>query len=364
MTVLIQDIPNYFDRYLANKKATNALAKQELENQYYAPNIKSEINQRNAITEGQNIHNKYLPEEYRVANALNQQKYEWNPRNWESENANRNALTKKYNTMTPLEAEELRIKNRFAPETIQADIDSKKAIANWRRSGGFGGMGVDQKAAQGFNQQLAKDHPDWTPEQINDASNAYYEGRNTFSDGTDLPPLSGQAEDIFTKIHNKNAPVAVRNQAANYDVLTRDLEDFDIDAVKAMAGAQGKAKLAYAKAKMLTNPNDPSIDPMARRFLASMNQAILNMDSMRKAFGTSVVPDYVYNTIGRLTNPSDSIFNDATQIENNYKSVVRQIKKNRDLLMEKAKKGVTAAPKESENIQKWGRDANGRPIRI
>jgi len=71
--------------FVTAAKGLNALKELQLKNKYYGPNIESEIANRNALTEGQNIHNQYLPEEYRIANALNQQKYEWNPRNWESE---------------------------------------------------------------------------------------------------------------------------------------------------------------------------------------------------------------------------------------------------------------------------------------
>ncbi len=348
-------------------KNANELSRQLLENrmknlqnQYYGPNIESEMALRGAQTNELNTMTPLKAAELGLKN-------QFYPSDIKSQMAFRGAQTNKLNTMTPLEAAELRTRNEFLPQTLQSDITYKNAMADWRKSGGMGGMGVDQKAAQGFNNQLRMDHPDWTPEQINDASNAYYEGRNTLSDGTPLPPLSGQAEDRLTKITNKNAPVAVRNQAANYDVLYTDLKDFDIEAVKSFAGPQGKVRLAQAKAKMLVNPDDPSIDPMARRFISAMNQAIYNMDSMRKAFGTSVVPEYVYKTIGRLTNPTDSIFNDPSQVEKNYKAVVDQVKKNRDLYFQKSKKGVTAGVEnenENEKIQEWGRDANGKAIRI
>lgn len=62
-----------------------------LKNQYYPTDIQSQINNRNALTQGQNITNKYLPEHLRLANTLDQQKFEWNPRNWQSENSLRQA---------------------------------------------------------------------------------------------------------------------------------------------------------------------------------------------------------------------------------------------------------------------------------
>ena len=43
--------------------------KRELENQYYGPNIESEMGYRNALAQGQNIENQYMPEKLKLANA-------------------------------------------------------------------------------------------------------------------------------------------------------------------------------------------------------------------------------------------------------------------------------------------------------
>jgi len=60
-------------------------AHQQLINQYYAPNIQSEINKRIAETKGIDITNQYLPEKLRIANSLSNQQLQWNPRIWQSE---------------------------------------------------------------------------------------------------------------------------------------------------------------------------------------------------------------------------------------------------------------------------------------
>ncbi len=85
--------------------------KQQLENQYYGPNIESQIANREALTQGQNIHNQYLPEELRLANALNQQKFEWNPANWKAENDYRNANTAETMQMLPYKLNEKKLAN-------------------------------------------------------------------------------------------------------------------------------------------------------------------------------------------------------------------------------------------------------------
>ena len=348
MPVVIQDTPNFYDRYLETEKAKNAITKQELENKYYAPNIQSEIDNRNALTKGQNIHNQYLPEEYRIANALNQQKYDWNPRNWSSENAARDATTNKTNAMLPGELEEQRIKNKYLPQTQMADIA-------YKNMGGSRGS-VAQKDLAAFEMQLQNDNPrkpDETSDQymqrISEYSDAYGQGSNVTASGAPVPKMSWRAQQLQNNVMNRNVPVAARNQLINMDTLVNDMKDFDIDAISDFAGPQGKIKLGEAKVKMATNPNDPSIDPMARRYLSAMKQAIVNMDQMRKAFGTSVVPEYVYDTIGRLTNPNDSIWLDKTQVKKAFNDLVRTMSKNRELLRKKYRQGINASSDENEN---------------
>jgi hypothetical protein len=156
--------------------------------------------------------------------------------------------------------------------------------------------------------------------------------------------MSGTAGQLFQNVTGKNATAAVKNQATQMDVLVDNLHDFDIDSLAKMAGPKGRIKLAQARAMMAANPDDPNIDPDARNALTAINQSILNMDQLRKAFGTSVVPDYVYKTMGRLSNPTDSIWNDPTQVRKNFGALVKAMEKNKDLLMAKVQRGVAAQP--------------------
>lgn len=55
---------------LTSMYSQNALTKQNLENMYYAPNILSQINNKNADTARQLIENKYLPEKSQLANQF------------------------------------------------------------------------------------------------------------------------------------------------------------------------------------------------------------------------------------------------------------------------------------------------------
>ena len=263
---------------------------------------------------------------------------------------------------------ELALKQKLAPleqSLKEAQIKSETALTNQRNA--FGGLGsgrggIDIQNQMALMRQAMMDNPGIDMNKANQISSAWQEGNETLPDGSPTPQMSGIAKQLLTNITRRNAPVAIQNQAANYDVLLSDLEDFDIDAVKQLAGPAGKAKLLYAKANMALNPNDPNIDPVARRVISSANQSIMNMDQMRKAYGTSVVPDYVYNTIGKLANPGADIWNDPKQVELNYNNIVKTIRKNRNAFLQKARHGVLAPISNNENDN--GKNSNSDPLGI
>ena len=196
--------------------AMNTLAHNMLKRKYYAPDMESQINNRNALTEGQTIQNQYMPDKLRLANALADLHNQYYGSDMESQINNRNALTDKYNTMTPLEAKQLELKNTYYPEVAESNILAQKAMANLRNAGGAG-MGVGQKELRGFENQLAQDHPEWTPEEINQAANSYLTGDNVSLDGSPLPPLGGKAESFLNQIAKRGttAPIITSGIKAN-----------------------------------------------------------------------------------------------------------------------------------------------------
>ncbi len=179
-------------------KAALENRKKQLENQYYGPNIQSEIENRNALTNKTNV---MTPLE---ANELNLKNQYYAP-NIQSEIANRNALTSKYNTMTPLEAQELRVKNQFAPQREQADI-------NYRNMGmGRGGVG----ATQDFQYQLKvnADNPQITdPIKQREAANVIENGGNRLSDGTIVNPPSSDTLRALDRAKKSTTTAALLTQ--------------------------------------------------------------------------------------------------------------------------------------------------------
>jgi len=347
-------------------QGVNALIKSGLENQYYGPNMQSQIEQRNALTQGQNIENQFSPERLAQANKMAAQQNQFYAPNIQSEIASRQAQTNRLNQMTPQEVQQMQLGNqkqatlnKFLPQSEEARIAEEKAKSSYYQMGG-GRTSADQKNYSALQNQIMMDNPGMDPVAANQAASALIAGEPMPSN----VKVSGLTNDQVTKITGKNAPAALKNQAANIDILLSDLKGFDIDAFKNFAGPSGKAALMFAKARMATNPDDPNIDPVARRYFSGLNDVVANMDSMRKAYGTSVVPDYVYKTLGKLSNPNDDIWNDPKQVQMNWDSVMKRVQKNRDMLMEKVKHGVTASSPEEQkgNTVKWKR-VNGQLVK-
>lgn len=227
---------------------------------------------------------------------------------------------------------------------IEAGIKENEEKANYYKRGGAGGRGGVALAQQAkLMENIKRDNPSFDDDKAFEAAGELLDGKTTLADGTPIV-ASGLTKQNLQNVQGTRATSVIKNQYTQMDLLANDLNDFDINAVASFAGPKGKLKLANAKLQMATNPNDPSIDPMARRYVSAMSSALINMDQMRKAFGTSIVPEYVFKTLGRLSNPADSIWNDEKQVKESYKTVTKAIDKMRNNLREKVKGGVLADP--------------------
>lgn len=236
--------------FLASMAASNAVKQSSLENeaarlknQYYAPNIQSEINQRNTLTKGYDIANQYAPERLRLANALSGQQLEWNPRNWQSENAFRNANTNKTNQMLPYEIENQKNINEWYARKAQSSIDANKALSDYRNMGG-GSAGTGAKDLNDMSRTLKQEHPDWSNDQILDARNRYFDGESTFSDGTPLPPPSGGVRTLLGSSYKRRTDVAQRSAERYADTLETAIKSADknIKAAVKYSGLIGKGQ--------------------------------------------------------------------------------------------------------------------------
>jgi NACalpha-BTF3-like transcription factor len=100
-----------------------------LRNKYYGPEKESSIANRNALTQGQNIQNQYMPDQLRLANALAQLKNQYYGPNMQSTISNRNALTQGQNIQNQFMPDKLRFENQAA-QTQNEYLPEKLRLAN------------------------------------------------------------------------------------------------------------------------------------------------------------------------------------------------------------------------------------------
>lgn len=149
---------------------------------------------RQLINAIKGVEAEYAPAMAKEGLTKAQQENIWNPKLWQSQIGLQGAQASRMNTMTPLEAQELKLKNQYYPQETQANIDYKKAMAQ------FGGGGVGAKEEYLFQNLVSKDNPHLSPEQVYEASNALRQGKTTLADGTPLNPLSPAAMDSLNRL--------------------------------------------------------------------------------------------------------------------------------------------------------------------
>lgn len=272
--------------------------------------------------------NKLFPEQLKAE----QMKNELYPYLTQSQINQNIANTNKLNELLPYQMQEAKLK----PEQIRSQINAQNALMDYRKSGA-GMSGAGSNALLGFVNQISSDNPQLSPQQINEAASGYLDGSNTFSNGNPLPRLSGLAQQKMALAQGYASPKGLQTQAANADITAKEINDLDISPLKKFAGLKGKVNLFSEKAKMARGLD---VSPEARDYIAFQRSAILAMDALRKNFGTSVVPDYVYATMGKLSNPDSEIWNDPQQVQKNWDSLTKWVSKNANLLKKKATQGI------------------------
>lgn len=278
-------------------------------------------------------------------NMLNQRMQElqnhYYPQQQQSQLDYRNAETNKLNQLTPLQAQALQLKNQFYPDVTKAQINSQNAMANLRNLGGGYGMGVGQKEILGLKNQLNIEHPDWDKNMIDQAASSYLSGENILPNGQQLPPPSGIINTYLAQIHKRNSTAALQNTAGNLQVTAKDFDQIPIDSIAKFAGPGGKIDFAGNLWKMQTDPKSVSED--FRRYKEYQDViSTFAMDTLRKGFGTTVVPGYVNSTLGKAVNPQSDWWNDPIQVARDLKRVKEWIKDNARQYTKLATQGISA----------------------
>lgn len=111
------------------------------------------------------------------------------------------------------DAEKTRRGLPFIAPQAQADIEEKKAQANFYNMGG-GSSGVGNKADMQFSHNVAMDNPQLKgdPDKIYEATNVLKAGGDTLSDGTKLNPLSENARDSLDRVKKAGSTAQLINQ--------------------------------------------------------------------------------------------------------------------------------------------------------
>ncbi len=349
-------------------KGQNALREMQLKNQYYGPNIESEINNRNALTQGQNIHNKYLPDEYRLANQTNQQKLDWNPKNWQSENAFRNSQTTKNNTMLPYDVQNQKNINDWYARKAQSSIDANKALADYRATGG-GAVGTGGKDLNDMAKAIKAEHPDWTPEKILDARSRYFDGESTFSNGEELPTPTGSIKQLLKSNFKRTTDAGQRAQERFADTLETAIKSADknINSAVKYSGLIGKGQGSSDKLNSLLGGESSKDFKAFNNFVRVdvptiageyMRQLGVNASDEQKRMYKEVV-----NPVNWINDPKTAL-SQWKYFKQLAKNIAGTISKDAYQRNNELKKSTSNNESNSNSVQKWGRDASGNPVRI
>jgi hypothetical protein len=353
------------------RRSRNAFAKEQAER--HAKEILNEYDIANnpLKLESNKMLNAFNKENYPLRNEEQRQLNEWRPRMNQSSldtaavNRESTGLANQFaRSVNPLKLQEMQreakfnafndpyarhaaeIKDKYAEQLLQADIRGKNANADWRSNGGAGG-GVAQKAAQYAKNLVTNGRADLSPEQQREYYNSLLAGNaagNTFNDGSPMPEPTNEELAAINDVNNKTGGgKALTNQAVQLQAAAEHIGEIPIDALKAFAGPQGKFKFAKEQANELAGGEVSNEYAEYKNYRD--NIATLNMDALRKAYGTSVVPEYVFSTIGQLMNPSLNYLNSPAQVEKNVRALQDYVNKGAEKLGNAARFGLAAQNK-------------------
>lgn len=223
---------------------------------------------------------------------------------------------------------------KLALRSYESQISSRTSLSDLRGNPNRFAP-AQSKNIMAFNDQIQKDFPEASPDQISKISDAYISGKDNI-DGQKLPPLSGTANAFLQSVFKGNSTTAIQNNAANLNSTYNELKNIDIQPLKDFTGVEGKAKYLYQKA----NPSSRTQSWRDYDAFKTSTQ-ILAMDTLRKGFGTSVVPEYVYSTLGMISNPNSSIWDDPEQVQTRWNKTLEWIEKASKSSTKQARQGAT-----------------------
>ena len=147
------------------------------------------------------------------------------------------------------------ILNNFLPRREEAEIGNTIAQSNYYNRGGAG-AGVGTKYQTAYMNEVAKDNPGLTGDQIREAANAYAQGKTTLNDGTQLAPMSPSTQLAFDNAVKASSTAQGINQSNLANQADAELKVFT-DLSKEWSKPYASALLNKSPAQILdTFKND------------------------------------------------------------------------------------------------------------
>lgn len=227
------------------------------------------------------------------------------------------------------------------PSGLELFANNQQALINKNNAtGSFRGLGAVGSSMQQAENQILKDNAGLSEEVASQAVGALLNNESTLPDGSPLPYISPQTREHIRQVWGHNATAKIKDQAATAANTANEIGNIDIEPVKKFAGLKGKGLYLAYSANALAGGKVPQ---EFRDYESFKNVAApFAMDTLRKGFGTSVVPSYVTATLGKAADPSSTWWHDAKQVENDWKELNKWLNTYKENTQKQAREGATA----------------------
>lgn len=242
---------------------------------------------------------------------------------------------------------------------LESQIKGRESLAQMRESP-YRYAPAQQKNILSFEDQLQKEYPQYDRDTISNMANAYLQDEKSLN-GQELPDLSSQSQYLKNNIQKASSTAYLQNQAASLSNTVNELNNIDIEPIKHFAGIKGKTDYLAQKSGIKPRTQE------WRDYNAFKNvQSVLIMDSLRNSLKTSVVPGYVYETIGKFSNPNDEMWDDPQQVQKKWDTLIEWLNRSSKNISKQAKFGATTELPmkknvESKGVKKW-KISNGKLV--
>ena len=175
------------------------------------------------------------------------------------ERAFQQANINKVNTLTPLEANELKLKNQFYPELTKSKM----------RNLVLSGLGTGAREGINFENYIARDNPNFNPEESYEAANAVIRGKFVLNNGKKINPLSEAAKLSLDRLIKYSTTNQLINQGTIAEQADKEIDVLS-DYISKGIAPYGDTYNGYNLKQIMDSvSSDKDSQIRAGRFLAS-----------------------------------------------------------------------------------------------